>query len=193
VENLHWAGRVFHRMPGGRNERGKSPAPVRIFHEMQSPHLRAGYPTYAGDSCGACENGAGPGFREIDQEGLIKKASGCLLGTKAEVSALQLIKIPGRTPMPQIIVTADKQTERGESPVMFRERVSVRDFESEHFAAQLMERLGWAVGDAQAVEREPDHASEPEPWRESESESESEREANSLPMSELSPAVPQSL
>lgn len=105
--------------------------------------------------------------------------------------------------MPQIIVTADKQTERGESPVMFRERVSVRDFESEHFAAQLMERLGWAVGDAHAVERECDHASETESWRQSESESEhrpgseseSEREseANSLPMPGLSPAVPQPL
>jgi hypothetical protein len=108
--------------------------------------------------------------------------------------------------MPQIIVTADKQTERGESPVMFRERVSVRDFESEHFAAQLMERLGWAVGDAHAVERESDHeshksdhASETESWREaeskaeSESESERECEANSLPMPGLSPAVPQPL
>jgi hypothetical protein len=105
--------------------------------------------------------------------------------------------------MPQIIVTADKPTERGESPVMFRERVSVRDFESEHFAAQLMERLGWAVGDAHAVERESDHESdhklETESWREAESkaesegESEGESEANSLPMPGLSPAVPQPL
>jgi hypothetical protein len=93
--------------------------------------------------------------------------------------------------MPEIIVLADKQTESGESPVVFRERVSVRDLESEHFAAQLIERLGWAVGDAHAVEREPDQASEPEPWRESESER--EPEANSLPMSGLSPAVPQRL
>ncbi len=34
---------------------------------------------------------------------------------------------------------------------MFRERVSVSDFESEHFASQLVERLGWAVGDADEV------------------------------------------
>jgi hypothetical protein len=50
--------------------------------------------------------------------------------------------------MPQIIVTADTSTEDAEPPIMFRERVSVSDFDSPHFAAQLVERLGWAVGDA---------------------------------------------
>lgn len=55
--------------------------------------------------------------------------------------------------MPQIIVIADKQTEDAEAPIMFRERVSVSDFESEHFAAQLVERLGWAVGDADELNR----------------------------------------
>ena len=55
--------------------------------------------------------------------------------------------------MPQIIVTADKLGEDAEAPVMFRERVSVSDFESEHFAAQLVERLGWAVGDADELSR----------------------------------------
>jgi hypothetical protein len=28
------------------------------------------------------------------------------------------------------------------------------DFESDHFAAQLVERLGWAVSDADEVERD---------------------------------------
>jgi hypothetical protein len=56
--------------------------------------------------------------------------------------------------MPQIIVTADQLSDREESPVMLRERVSVADFESDHFAAQLVERLGWAVGDASEVEGE---------------------------------------
>lgn len=37
---------------------------------------------------------------------------------------------------------------------MLRERVNLSDFESEHFAAQLVERLGWAVGDAAEAERE---------------------------------------
>jgi hypothetical protein len=35
---------------------------------------------------------------------------------------------------------------------MLRERVNVADFESDHFAAQLVERLGWAVIDAHEVE-----------------------------------------
>ena len=55
--------------------------------------------------------------------------------------------------MPQIIVTADKPSGDGEPPIMFQERVNVSDFESEHFAAQLVERLGWAVGDADEVNR----------------------------------------
>ncbi len=55
--------------------------------------------------------------------------------------------------MPQIIVMADRSTDREENPVMLRERVSVSDFESDHFAKQLVERLGWAVNDADAVEQ----------------------------------------
>ena len=55
--------------------------------------------------------------------------------------------------MPQIIVTADSTTDGDEHAVMFTERVSVDDFESSHFQSQLVERLGWAVGDAQAAER----------------------------------------
>ena len=53
--------------------------------------------------------------------------------------------------MPQIIVRADRE----EGAVMLRERVNVADFESDHFAAQLVERLGWAVNDAHEVEQEP--------------------------------------
>ena len=57
--------------------------------------------------------------------------------------------------MPQIIVTADKTDDRGEGAIMLRERVNVTDFESDHFAAQLVERLGWAVSDADEVEHQP--------------------------------------
>ncbi len=55
--------------------------------------------------------------------------------------------------MPQIIVIADTPNEGGAAQIMFRERVTKRDFESGHFATQLAERLGWAVGDAHAVDR----------------------------------------
>ena len=56
--------------------------------------------------------------------------------------------------MPQIIVTADA-ADRKQDPVMLRERVNVSDFESEKFAANLLERLGWAVVDAAEAEGEP--------------------------------------
>ncbi len=56
--------------------------------------------------------------------------------------------------MPHIIVAADDSSASGERAVLFTERVSVSDFESNHFQAQLVERLGWAVADADAVERQ---------------------------------------
>ncbi len=56
--------------------------------------------------------------------------------------------------MPQIIVTADQQDSiRANPSVMLRERVNVSDFDSDHFAAQLVERVGWAVSDAHEVEQ----------------------------------------
>ncbi len=58
--------------------------------------------------------------------------------------------------MPQIIVTADRGAAFREGAVMLRERVSVADFESQHFATQLVERLGWAVEDADRAQRVPD-------------------------------------
>ncbi|HTX12245.1 MAG TPA: hypothetical protein VME22_26750 [Solirubrobacteraceae bacterium] len=55
--------------------------------------------------------------------------------------------------MPQIIVAADRGAAFGEGAVTFRETVNVADFESQHFATQLVERIGWAVEDADQVER----------------------------------------
>jgi hypothetical protein len=60
--------------------------------------------------------------------------------------------------VPQIIVMADPTGDRAEHAVMFRERINVRDFESSHFARQLVERLGWAVGDAHELESSGAHA-----------------------------------
>ena len=65
--------------------------------------------------------------------------------------------------MPQIIVTADRGAVFGEGAVTFRERVTVADFESQHFATQLVERLGWAVGDADEVERDTEPVEPAEP------------------------------
>lgn len=58
--------------------------------------------------------------------------------------------------MPRIIVTADDSGGR----VLHSERVTPSDFETEHFRAQLAERMAWAVEDA---EREPATAGEDPP------------------------------
>lgn len=60
--------------------------------------------------------------------------------------------------MPQIIVTSDRSS-RGDRAVTLIERVTVSDFESGHFQAQLVERLGWAVGDAKEAQRQLDRPS----------------------------------
>jgi hypothetical protein len=55
--------------------------------------------------------------------------------------------------MPRIIVQAESGDIR-EAPVLLTERVRPSDFESDHFSSQLIERVGWAVLDAEDTERE---------------------------------------
>jgi hypothetical protein len=57
--------------------------------------------------------------------------------------------------MPQIIVTAGESPPASDATIVWRERVTTADFESERFAANLVERLGWAVRDATEEERQP--------------------------------------
>ena len=47
--------------------------------------------------------------------------------------------------MPEIIVRAEGGDE---TPVLLRERVTQGNLQSEHYAGQLIERIGWAVADA---------------------------------------------
>ena len=56
--------------------------------------------------------------------------------------------------MARIIVTTD-QSERLDAPVLLDERVCPAHLSDEHAAAQLIERLGWAVTDADDAERMP--------------------------------------
>jgi hypothetical protein len=56
--------------------------------------------------------------------------------------------------MPQILVMTDIP-EKPESEVVYRERVALSDLESEHFSAQLVERMGWAMLDADEREHRP--------------------------------------
>ena len=59
--------------------------------------------------------------------------------------------------MPQILVVADVAEETA-NRIVYRERVATSDLESDHFSGQLVERVGWAVHDADAIEQE-DHRS----------------------------------
>lgn len=54
--------------------------------------------------------------------------------------------------MPQILVVTESPAE--DSAIVYRERISTSDLESAHFSGQLVERVGWAVEDADRFERE---------------------------------------
>ena len=49
--------------------------------------------------------------------------------------------------MPQILVVTDTPEETA-STVVYRERIALTDLESDHYSGQLVERVGWAVLDA---------------------------------------------
>ena len=55
--------------------------------------------------------------------------------------------------MPRIIVMSDPSSER-EGAVTLDERVTSANLRSGHDSAQLIERVGWAVHDADEAERE---------------------------------------
>ena len=61
--------------------------------------------------------------------------------------------------MPRIIVTADPGEELGtlpqQTPILLDERVDTIHLSDEHAAQQLIQRVGWAVADAEDVERVP--------------------------------------
>jgi hypothetical protein len=59
--------------------------------------------------------------------------------------------------MPQIVVVTDSPTEDG-AKVVYRERISSSDLESDHFSGQLVQRVGWAVRDANELERRSDRS-----------------------------------
>jgi len=54
--------------------------------------------------------------------------------------------------MPRIIVTTDPSQQRDEAPVLLDERVHSVHLSSELAAAQLVERIAWAVSDAEHAE-----------------------------------------
>lgn len=54
--------------------------------------------------------------------------------------------------MAQILIVADPPGEAA-STVVYRERIAGADLESSHFSGQLVERVGWAVRDADQLEQ----------------------------------------
>jgi hypothetical protein len=58
--------------------------------------------------------------------------------------------------MPQLLVMADRHDDDPDRAVVYRERVSLSDLESEHFSGQLVERVGWAMLDAEELEHKGD-------------------------------------
>jgi hypothetical protein len=54
--------------------------------------------------------------------------------------------------MARIIVTTDPTTEQA-APVLLDESVYSMHLDNDHNAAQLIERLGWAISDAENIQR----------------------------------------
>ena len=57
--------------------------------------------------------------------------------------------------MPQILVVTDTP-EEAPGTVVYRERIALTDLESDHYSGQLVERVGWAVLDADEIEHKDD-------------------------------------
>jgi hypothetical protein len=55
--------------------------------------------------------------------------------------------------VPQILVVTDTRDETA-GDVVYRERVVLTDLESAHFSGQLVERVGWAMLDADRMEHD---------------------------------------
>jgi hypothetical protein len=56
--------------------------------------------------------------------------------------------------MPQLLISTDRHGE-DTGTVVYRERINLSDLESDHFSNQLVERVGWALSDADELEHEP--------------------------------------
>lgn len=62
--------------------------------------------------------------------------------------------------MTQILIVTD-DSKAAPRTVVYRERIAPSDLESAHFSGQLVERVSWAVSDADRLEHS-DHA-QPQP------------------------------
>jgi hypothetical protein len=63
-----------------------------------------------------------------------------------------LFTVIGSDSMPRIRITTDP-TGSPDVAVVLDERIAASDLDSDHFAATLVERIGWALADADDAER----------------------------------------
>ena len=56
--------------------------------------------------------------------------------------------------MTQILVVTGPRGDINAGTVVYRERINPSDFDSDHFSGQLVERVGWAVVDADEIEHD---------------------------------------
>jgi hypothetical protein len=56
--------------------------------------------------------------------------------------------------MPRILITTEP-ADKPDMLVMLDERIATSDLASDHFAGQLIERIGWALADAETTEHKP--------------------------------------
>src|SRR6266496_2351543 len=70
-----------------------------------------------------------------------------LIGRQCQPARIGIQNHARRLTVPRILVTADGSDGR-EKAVVLQERVVSSDLESDHFSAQLVERVGWALVDA---------------------------------------------
>jgi hypothetical protein len=58
--------------------------------------------------------------------------------------------------MPRILITTEP-VDKPDVLVMLDERIATSDLASDHFAGQLIQRLAWALADAESTEHTPTH------------------------------------
>jgi hypothetical protein len=58
--------------------------------------------------------------------------------------------------MPSILIVPDSGSQTAVDRFKLRERISVDDVHDQHICAQLIERIGWAVEDAELEEQRSD-------------------------------------
>jgi hypothetical protein len=91
------------------------------------------------------------GFLRFRARPAVPRAFYLILTCRLRAAAMLAPHRRRRHGMAQILIVADPPGEDA-STVVYRERIASTDLESNHFSGQLVERVGWAVRDADRLE-----------------------------------------